>query len=340
MKKLFLLLSFLLFANLSFSQSKIDSLIQEGIKFHDEGKYEKAIKLYNEALKLEPKEVQLNYEIALSSLYLKDYDNTIKYSDIVINCNDVEKETKRQAIITKGSALDYLGRTSESIELFEECLVKYGPNYLLYYNLGVDYYNIKEYTKAEDAFVNAINQKKDHPGSHYMLGFLMNDLNRKSLCMMSLYYFLYLEPTSERSKKAYKLLNSVHNKFIKKNDNNEGTTIFIDKEVSESSVLDFSYGMQKVIDLRNIDTTKTKDDIFTDNAKSFIYFTNTIKYDKLKSIWLELYVPFFSDLSKTNHMEVFCNYVGISSSKTSRKWLEDNKDKVREFDKWLKENKY
>jgi tetratricopeptide (TPR) repeat protein len=166
MKKQILILGLILISTLIYSQTDIDSLVQIGIKYHDNGQYDKAIETYKTALEIEPNSALINYEIAMTYMYAKDYKNAVKHSDKVIETND---KFLLQAYITKGSCLDYLGKTKESIKLYEKGIKEFGDHYLLYYNLGYTYYNLKEYDKAEEALINAINTKSDHASSHLLL---------------------------------------------------------------------------------------------------------------------------------------------------------------------------
>lgn len=80
-KKLLIVFSILFATDWSFAQnSEIEKLIQEGITFHDNGEYDKAIGKYKEALKIDPNSSLVNYEISYSYLSAKDYKNAEKYS--------------------------------------------------------------------------------------------------------------------------------------------------------------------------------------------------------------------------------------------------------------------
>lgn len=113
MKK-FLLISGLLITLSCFGQSKIDTLMQVGIHYHDKGEYEKAIEAYNEALKIDPKSTVINYELAMTYMYSGDYNNAIKHSDVVIKQN---KDLLLPAYVTKGSSLSNLGKIEQAIKL-------------------------------------------------------------------------------------------------------------------------------------------------------------------------------------------------------------------------------
>ena len=83
MKNLFLTSLFLLSVTLSFTQS-VDDYVKEGISYHDKGQYSKAINVYKKALEIEPSSAKVNYEMSLSYFSNGDYQNAIKYADIVL----------------------------------------------------------------------------------------------------------------------------------------------------------------------------------------------------------------------------------------------------------------
>ena len=71
--KYFIILLTVLSLNLTHSQNDINSWVEKGIVFHDEGNYEKAIETYKKALEIDPKSSLVHYEISLSYFYNKDY---------------------------------------------------------------------------------------------------------------------------------------------------------------------------------------------------------------------------------------------------------------------------
>jgi tetratricopeptide (TPR) repeat protein len=44
------------------------------------------------------------------------------------------------------------------------------PQYEIDYNIGIEFYNQKQYKEAEDAFERSLMQKEDHYQSHYNMG--------------------------------------------------------------------------------------------------------------------------------------------------------------------------
>src|SRR5690554_4482411 len=77
-----------IFAQQNSNQDDIKQLIEKGIEHHDAREFEQAIEKYEEALKIDPTSMIATYEIALSYLAMRDYENASKFSTKVINSND------------------------------------------------------------------------------------------------------------------------------------------------------------------------------------------------------------------------------------------------------------
>ena len=84
MKKLHLILIALFLSITVFSQSQIDSLVKVGIELHDNEQYEWAIDVYKKALKLDANSTLVNYEMAMTYMYMGDYKKSIQHCDLVI----------------------------------------------------------------------------------------------------------------------------------------------------------------------------------------------------------------------------------------------------------------
>jgi len=119
-------------------EPKVKQLIQEGVTLHDQGEYKQAIEKYNDALKLQPNCIQATYEIALSYLAMRDFKNALKFSTEVINAND--KQLSPGAYAVKSEALVEMGKVNEALALLYEGLSKFGDEYLLHFNMAVNYY--------------------------------------------------------------------------------------------------------------------------------------------------------------------------------------------------------
>ena len=161
MKNLYLLL-ILITSFCSFhafgQKSDVKALVKEGVALHDNGDYHAAIRKYEEALRIDKDNVSALIELSLSHTHLKNYENAIEYCDRVIALDNKNS----LAYMNKGTALDLLGRYSESIGALKLGIQKVPDEYLLHFNLGVTYLKGQEVSKAEQAFLNALKINPNH----------------------------------------------------------------------------------------------------------------------------------------------------------------------------------
>ena len=337
MKKHFLIFGLLLLSTFLYSQISVDSLVEVGIQYHDNGEFVQAIETYKTALEIEPNSPLVNYEIALTYMYSGDYQNAIKHSDKVIKRND---KYLLQAYLVKGSCLDYLGKTKESIKLFKKGIKKFGDDHLLYYNLGYNYYNIKEFDKAEEAFIKAINTKANHASSHLFLGYLMYEKNQRVQSLLSLHFFLLLEPNSERSQNAYNLLQSQLSGGVEKNQEEPGKIdIFLspDQLKSEFGTIDMMITILEASKSLEENEGKSDDQMFIENTTSFFKILGEHKTKENTGFWWDFYVPFFYLIAESEHIDTYCYYISQSTKETAVDWLKENEKRVTDFAKWLSE---
>lgn len=336
-KKLFGFIILLLLSINSFAQSEIETLVKEGIKYHDNGNYDKAIESYEKALEINPKSTLANYEIALSYFSKGDYKEAITHSDIVLK---QDEDLLLQAYMTKGSALDMLGKTKESIKLFKTAIKKTDGHYLLYYNLGLNYFKVNDFENAEENVISAIELNPNHSSSHLMLANIHNQKGNSVQTLLSSHYFLFLEPNSQRSIDAYSMLQQNFGGNVSK-DNDKPNTINILLSANNDSQFGAAELMVSMLEAsKSLEENegKSDDEMFVENTEKFFKVLGELKKKKSKEIWWTFYTTFFYDLAKSEHLEAYCKYITQIGNENSKKWLEENTDALNEFEKWLKNN--
>lgn len=339
MRSIIIVLLHIPFVSPLLAQNSIEDILEQGIKYHDQGNYDKAIEVYKTALEIDPKSPVVNYEIALSYFKKGDYKKTIEYSDAVLDQKD---GYMREAYLTKGSAMDLLGKTEESIKLFKKAIKKTGEHYLLYYNMAFNYLKLNDLESAEDNVIKAIENNSNHATSHLMLAQIHNYKKNPVQTLLAAHYFLFLEPSSDRSQSAYQILLENFGGNVTK-DEEKPNTINISLSVGnddEFSSVKFMIGLLEASKSSEENKDKTDDEMFVENTDSFFTMMGELNEngDKGKTLWWTFYTPFFYDLAKSEHMEAYCKYISQSGNESSQQWLSDNGDKLDALDSWLQEN--
>ena len=338
MKRIIIICISLLFTCFAFAQEDTESLVRVGIKLHDEGEFIKAIETYKKALAIEPDSPIINYEISLTYMSLKDYENALKYSDIVLKLN---KGALIEAYNVKGSALDYLGKTKEAIEVYKEAIEKLGGSNLLYYNLSYSYFRIKDFTLAEETIILAIKENPYHSSSHLLLAYIQAESKKLSQSLLCLYYFLLLEPDTERSYTAILLFDRLCKEAVPVQEGKQTIVIDGPKSSANDYFANIDFMLKLIIASHQLDEENLKqnsDDKFIDTTKSFFSLFDIIdekNKDAGNNFWRNFYLPFFSELTKENHVTAFCYYITQSANKNTFKWAEDNQESMEKFINWL-----
>lgn len=325
----------LCFSTLTKAQSNLEDIVREGIQYHDNGEFKNAIEAYELALKIDSKSPLVHYEMALSYFSMEEYEKAIKHVDVVIQ---QKGDLMLQSYLIKGSALDILGKTKESIQLFEKAIKKNKGHYLLHYNLALNYYRQNDVEKAEKNVIMAIENNPNHASSHLFLATIENQKGNKVQSLLAVHYFLFLEPNSIRSPAAYELLQKNFGGNVSRDDSKPNT---INISISPNSDKQFG-AVELMISMleasKSIDKNKdkTEDEMFLENTGSFFKVLGELKKKGNKEIWWTFYTTFFYDLAKSDHLEAYCNYISQSENENAQKWLENNEAKLDDFDKWLK----
>lgn len=325
-----LLMSFLQ----SFSQETVERYVREGIGYHDSGDFQSAIEAYQHALYLNPNSSLANYEIAMTFSAMNEHDSAMKYTDKVLELDD---GNLLPAYIIKGNTLDMLGEPQLAIEVYETALKKIGGHYMLYYNMGFTHYSIQNLDKVKEALVSGIISNPAHTSSHLLLGKLMHEIDQPVQSLLSLYYFLLIEPNSGRSPEAYQLIKAQ----LTGNAENEGNQINLYIPDTGDKKDDFSpavlmLSMLGDMNLSEENQGKAPEEKFVSNTESFFKILGELRKKKNKGLWWEFYVPFFYELAKSDHLETYCYYISQSDNQNAVTWLDENLDKINALDGWLR----
>lgn len=337
MKRLILLATTMLFVSNIFAQNdKLNNLISQGIALHDEKKYEEAINKYKEALEIDKKSTLANYELSYTYFTIGKYEDAIKHSTVVIEENS---DNQHPAYVILGSSLDLTGKPKDAIRTYEEGIKKFPNSYLLHYNIALTCYNQREYDKAEQSAINAITLKPTHSSSHLVLSIIMRDKGQRVKSILSLYYFLLLEPDSNRSQANYDSLKKQLGQGVEKKDE-----MNINVSIPSSSISDDFGAAETMISLlaasgySKENKNKSEMQLFIESNKSIFGILGELKKEN-KGFWWDFYVTKFYDLQQSDNYEAFSYYISLSqNNEIIKKWILENPSKMSKLGDWIKKN--
>lgn len=328
---LFLYISIISYAVLG-QDSEVDSLVSIGVVFHDQGEYDNAIETYLEALEIDPNSSLANYEIAYSYLENGNYENAEKYCKIVL---DLDNGNQLPAYVCYGNALDMQGKTNKAIKIYESAIKKY-DHYLLYYNHALTCFNNGKTEKAYESAINAINNNPSHASSHLILSKIMESEGIRIKAMLPLYFFLLIEPDSERSEIEYqRLRNYIDQGVDKTSPNNINVTVPMNND-PDFGAAEMMISLSKASDSIEENQGKSELELFAENNDNLFTILGELKKDN-SGFWWDFYVPFFYDLAKENLTDIYSYYISQSLGDEAINWIDENSEEFERFRVWLEQ---
>lgn len=309
--------------------------IEEGIKLHDKGDYNGAIDFYKKALLADSRSAHATYEMASSYHELKDYSNSIKYCDKVIAANNGYVD---QAYILKGSAYDNLGQPQEAIKIYKKALQQYNSNFLLYYNLALTSFNLKNYTETENALQKSLKLNPSHASSHFLLALCMLVQEKKVQGILALYNYLLTEPKAKRTSAALQTLEEELAKKVKKA---PGQTTTATVKTGDDEFYTAAILLEAMESAKKNESNKNKPamQLFIENSNSLFTILGEMKKNK-KGFWWNFYVDYFYTIATQGHTEALCYYIMQSKDNAYEEWIADkaNLKKMEAFSDWYTKN--
>lgn len=355
MKKIILLLFLTFFStSLILAQKKKDAktLIHEGVELHDQKEYKKAIKKYQQALKLDSGSTQATYEMALSYLKLDDYKRASKYSMQVIQSNDPQLSVGAYAI--QSEALAEMGKVDEAIAILTDGVRKIGNEYLLEFNLALNYYKKNDLDKSLLHVRKAIDITKSNSGAFLLQAYILNDKKLWVQSILSFQMFLLLEPDSKRSKSAFEEM--VQTMRIKQVSQKPVKRSFIQQQLLGNKIddvappkqippLSIEEGLNRNFVYHAITTTLDSIKSTHPDADFFYTFKEVNKAiieildkendcDKTGVFWT-FYIPFFSRIVQSKYYDTYARYISVSYFPESLEWWNEHADDAKKFILWF-----
>jgi tetratricopeptide (TPR) repeat protein len=321
-----------------------ERIIKEGIRLHDDKKYDQAIELYLDVLEENPDCALALYELALSYYYKKDYEKTLETAYKLVQFEGNE------GILGYGlfaNALDDQGKPQDAIKIYQSGIkqLEGDPKYTdhlssLYFNLGVTYSRQKKYNEARQALKKSVETNFQYASPNYLLAEIYYGTKYKIPAFLAAGRFVTMEINTNRTKRAVALVMEILKPAEKDDEGN--INIFLDfnapKDEGDFGAIDLLVGTLSAVK-SDEDKKKTKQELFADSVSTLIAFLEEDK-DLRKTFVGKNYIPFMSELKKRGYVKHFAYLIlQQNGDQEAEKWLLANGDKSMEFFEWAKNYK-
>ena len=300
-------------------------LLKQGEQYFNQGKLKPALQQAQEALKLNPDNVEAMYSIATCYLALGESNNSLEFT---------RRASSYKSHYLPGIYL-LMGRTYESLDdpwnalrTYRFAAGAYPDDPGIQYHLGSIYADLNKLELAAESFKTAIRLDPSNAASHFQLGGLYYNNHYPTPALLSLSMALLLEPNNDP---AMLIRNNI-NKLLSR----EAVTV---NKIDEG---DFHSVDLALADQRTSQLRKAKSDTEFERTKAQ-YHTFFMALDKAafkgqkKTFALEYYVPFYNKVLQQGLDEAFVYYIFQGEkNNTINNWLENNSEKVGQLEKLIK----
>lgn len=292
--------------------------LDRGKELYDSGKFEQSISTF-----LSIPERDTNYVSMLAELALTYIANKQPEKALDICAQALQKPSLHRAHLLRSQAIaaDYAGQYEKSVAYFQKAIDQYPFEYGLMYNLGITYYNHKEYDKAIECLFKVLAINPFHPGSHLNLGRISISQGRKTHAMFSLGMYLCISNLdNERLVLA--------DKFLSNQLTDEGSIPANGTNACEK--LDQIIRAKIAMD-KNFKSIMPLDAPVVRQFEMFFQQLSSINA-QTDDGWVNYYLPIYKSIQEQNAVEPFMYHILASTSNDGvRKWRNKNEKELKAF---------
>jgi len=323
-------------------QKKADEYARQAIALIDEQqKYDDAIGLLEKALRLVPKNLIYQYELAYVYYAKKEFAKTIKYLKKNLN----KKEATASYYQLLGNAYDLSEKTEKAEQVFLKGIKKFPDAGQLYAELGGIYYRQNNNDKAVAAWEKGIENAPSFASNYYWTTLLYCNSSEKIWGLLYGEIFLNLEPMTERSDEISNLLYHTFSSGIRLAPTNqdrklsfsERSRMFLLLEDEQNTKLPFQvlFDMNFAAGLGDYFEEMSIENIYR-LKKEFVKHWFDGKYDEQ---YENILFEWQKKIIEAGHFEAYCYWLfNLGNPKEFDKWLRKNELPFRKFIVWMGEN--
>lgn len=326
-------------ANAQTKQEEAAKKCREAIKLMDKGKTGEAIKLLNEAKKLDPKNIDYPYEIGVAHYLNQDYKKAVKVIKPLLKHEDVNPLVYQLL----GNSYSLLEDRNKAISTYEEGIKKFPNAGRLYLERGNMEMFIEEWNKALAFYEKGIDMDPAYPSNYYWAAKIYLNTHEEVWGMIYGEIFVNLEVNTKRTTEISRLLYKTYQSEITFTNDTSMSVSFSKGTIAINSpdLSDFKlpFGLivyeptlisciveEKEINLESLNRIRTR-------------FLEQYQNNHMKKYPIVLF-QHQQKIKEAGHLEAY-NFWLLQAGEPDSfdAWTEKNPDKWDSFVDWYNENK-
>ncbi|MBX7093609.1 MAG: tetratricopeptide repeat protein [Flavobacteriales bacterium] len=343
MRILFFIL-FVVSTQIGFSQSnkeKAKLKAQDAIRLVDNGQFALGIKMLEEAMKLDPDNIDYPYEIAYAKYASKDYEGAVKILEKVKK----KKDATDQFYQLLGNSYDMLGKSDKALKTYADGMKRFPKSGKLYLETGIVYLNREDYDNAIKSFEDGVKTDPTYSSNYYWLARMFLNSSEEVWGMIYGELFINLERNTKRTTDISKLLYKTYLDKIKiENDTTYkigfGSNITINMDQLKdpdnfklpfpmmvySPVMSLAVVGEKSIDIHSLDRIRKRfNELFYEMGHDKNYPNVLFDYQR--------------EMIQAGHMEAYNHWLLLAGDEAGfTEWKDANQAKWGKFVEWYNNN--
>ncbi|NCD70717.1 tetratricopeptide repeat protein [Mucilaginibacter agri] len=337
MNKTILAIAFLLLSSLfkASAQSNIELARQKGtqaVKLEDDGKFDEALVLLNDAIKLDPNNIEYPYETAYSYYSQKKYDKAI---EVLTKLKD-RPDAFGRVYQLLGNSYDLADQNDKAISIYNEGIQKFPNSGELYLESGNIYWVKKDYSKALSFYEKGIVTDPTFPSNYYRASRLYCSSTEKMWGMIYGEIFINLERNSQRTQEISKLLYDTYKSQITFSGDKMSISFTKQSVVTDPKKLPYGLIYEPTIGMASIGQTNIDLNSLSIIRTKFLELYDQKGFDKTYPNALFSYQD---QIAKAGLLDTYNRWLLSQGDPDGFKtWVDQNKDKWDNFVKWFGPN--
>jgi tetratricopeptide (TPR) repeat protein len=316
-----------------------DAIIRDGVRLHDQEKYDEAIAKYQEVLAHSPANMTALYEMAFSYLAKKDY---VKGRDAANRGTEYASDMLPMFYDLLGESYDAAGEPQKAIEQYERGIAAVPDASVLYHNMAITYLeSLKNEGEARRSLKRGADVDPTDVDIQLMLGQVFRSGGYQTPALLAFSKALLFDPTNGRALQAIGWWRAILRGGLPATSGGQATAMASQTPASKTDEGDFSaidrqfaIGQQAIVTA--MDNGAGEMPTLLAQVNDIVTRLAALDPGKYKETFVgRQYLPYFAELKKRNDVEPFVYWILQRAPVTGvRDWLDKNKPRVQAFLEW------